>query len=158
MRTVTPIAIAIALSVCAASGQPAPQAPAPKGPYAVGFADLMMFTQFRHSKLWLAGAARNWDLADHQIDELKEGLEDAAKHFPVYKEIPVGGMIEAQMTAPIAEVENAVKARDRSKFVAAFDKLTAACNGCHAGSNRPFIVVQRPTTSPFPNQSFAPKR
>jgi hypothetical protein len=50
------------------------------------------------------------------------------------------------------------KARDREKFAVAFDKATAACNTCHVGANRGFIVIQRPATSAFPNQSFAPKR
>jgi hypothetical protein len=118
----------------------------------------MIFAQIRHSKLWLAGDARNWELADYQVDELKEGLEDAAKHFPTYKEAPVGQMIGALMTAPIADLEGAIKARDRAKFVTAFEGLTAACNTCHQSANRPFIVIQRPTTSPFPNQTFAPKR
>jgi hypothetical protein len=53
---------------------------------------------------------------------------------------------------------SAIKARDRAKFPAAYDKLTAACNSRHQGSNRGFIVVQRPPASAFPNQSFAPKR
>lgn len=126
--------------------------------YSPGVADIMIATQVRHAKLWLAGDARNWPLADYQIDELKEGLEDIVKYFPVYKDMPVGQMIEATVMAPIAEVEAAVKARDRTKFIGAFDKLTAACNTCHESSNRPFIVVQRPTGSAFPNQSFAPKK
>ena len=153
-------AIAIALSTFDAGGQLASQAPAPilKEPYSLGFAEFMIFAQIRHSKLWLAGDARNWELADYQVDELKEGLEDAAKHFPTYKEAPVGQMIGALMTAPIADLEGAIKARDRPKFVAAFDGLTAACNTCHQAANRPFIVIQRPSTSPFPNQTFAPKR
>ena len=93
-----------------------------------------------------------------EIDELKEGLEDIEKYFPVYKDMPVGQMIEATMKAPIADVEAAIKTRDRTRFSTAFDKLTAACNTCHQSSNRPFIVVQRPTGSAFPNQSFAPKK
>jgi hypothetical protein len=101
---------------------------------------------------------RNWDLADYQIDELKEGLEDVVKHFPVYKEMPVGQMIGTTIMTPIAEVEKAIKARDRGKFVSTFDKLTDACNTCHQSANRAFIVVQRPTASTFSNQSFAPKR
>jgi hypothetical protein len=40
----------------------------------------------------------------------------------------------------------------------AYNNLTAACNTCHQSANRPFIVIQRPTGSAFPNQSFAPKR
>jgi hypothetical protein len=71
---------------------------------------------------------------------------------------PVGRMVETTAMAPIKEVEAAVKAKDRARFIAAFDKLTAACNTCHQSSNRPFIVVQRPTGSAFPNQSFAPKK
>jgi hypothetical protein len=123
-----------------------------------GLVEIMMATQSHHTKLWLAGNARNWDLADYQIDELKEGLEDAAKHIPDYKGVPVGRMIENLMMPPIGEIESAIKARDGAKFAAAFEKLTAACNACHEGSNRGFIVIQRPAASSFPNQSFAPKR
>lgn len=141
-----------------AAGQPAPQPTVPKEPYSLGFAEFMIFTQIRHAKLWVAGDARNWDLADYQIDELKEGLEDAVKYFPTYKEMPVGQMIEAVMKAPIADMEGAIKARDRTKFVAAFDKLTGACNTCHQSAKRAFIVIQRPTVAPYSNQSFAPKR
>ena len=161
MRTlpiVAILALAIALPALEAGGQPAPKRAAAKQPYSLGLGEFMMFAQIRHAKLWYAGDARNWELADYQVDEMKEGLEDAAKHFPSYKDVPVGKMIEALMPAPIAEVEDAIKTRDRTKFVSAFDKLTAACNTCHEGTNRPFIVIRRPTTSPFPNQSFAPKR
>lgn len=147
--------LATAMSTFHAGGQPAPAA---KEPFSLGFAEVMIFTQIRHAKLWLAGDVRNWDLADYQIDELKEGLEDAIKHFPTYKDVPAGQMIENLMMAPIGDVETAIRARDHAKFVAAFDKLSSACNTCHQGANRPFIVVQRPAASPFPNQSFGPKR
>ena len=133
-------------------------ADASKGSYAPGLADIMIMTQVRHAKLWLAGDVGNWDLADYEIDELKEGLEDVVKYFPKYKDVPVGQMIEGTIMTPIGEVEGAIKARDRARFVAAYNNLTAACNTCHQSANRPFIVIQRPTGSAFPNQSFAPKR
>jgi len=156
--TVT-IAITLALRIFSASAESsAPAAIGAKEPYSSGIAEIMIMTQIRHAKLWLAGDVRNWDLADYQIDELKEGLEDVVKHFPVYKDMPVGQMIETTAMAPIAEVEKAIKARDRAKFVSAFDKLTEACNTCHKAANRGFIVVQRPASSTFPNQSFAPTR
>jgi hypothetical protein len=66
--------------------------------------------------------------------------------------------LRSLMLPPIVEVESAIKARDREKFAVAFDKATAACNTCHVGANRGFVVIQRPATSAFPNQSFAPKR
>jgi hypothetical protein len=154
-------AIAIVLLALAfptiALSQPAPTAPA-KPAYAPGLGEFMTFTQARHAKLWLAGNASNWDLADYQLDELKEGLEDAAKFVPSYKGMPVGSMIENIVMAPMTEVEQAIKARDRNKFASAFDKLTQACNACHQAASRPFIVIQRPTNSAFPNQSFSASR
>jgi hypothetical protein len=101
---------------------------------------------------------QNWDLADYEIDELKEGLEDVVKFIPVFREISIGKIIEATMDGPIGDVEKAIKARDRTQFVAAFDKLTEACNSCHQAASRPFIAIQRPVSSPYPNQSFAPVR
>lgn len=127
-------------------------------PYTPGLVEFMMAVQSHHSKLWLAGSARNWELADYQVDELKELLEDIAKRVPDYKGTPVGKMIEAVTMPPISDIESAIKNRDGTKFMAAFDRLTAACNACHEAANRSFIVVQRPATSPFPNQSFAPRR
>ncbi len=127
-------------------------------PYAPGLVEFMIHVQSHHTKLWLAGNARNWDLADYQVDELKELLEDIARRVPEYKGTPVGRMIEAATMPPIGAIETAVKARDGAKFVAAFDSLTAACNACHEAANRGFIVIQRPATSPFPNQSFAPRK
>ena len=130
----------------------------PAQPYTPGLVEFMMHVQSHHAKLWLAGNARNWELADYQADELKELLEDIAKQVPDYKGTPVGQMIEAATMPPISDIEGAIKARDGAKFAAAFDKLTAACNACHEVAKRGFIVIQRPATSPFPNQSFAPRK
>lgn len=155
MRKITLLGIAtLTIGLTTATAQ---QVAAPSKPYVPGLGEFMLQTQARHLKLWLAGNAGNWELADYEIDELKEGLEDAAKYVPVYKNTPVGPMIESTIKKPIDDVEAAIKARDRNKFTASFDKLTEACNSCHAASNRAFIVVQRPSGVQFPNQSFAPK-
>lgn len=149
-------ALAAALQTNAA-GQQAP-ASAPKAGYTPVLGEFMLATQTRHAKLWFAGNVQNWDLAEYEIDELKEGLEDVVKNIPVFKDIPIGKMIESTMDSPIANVETAIKAKDRAKFVAAYDKLTEACNSCHQSASRPFIVIQRPATSAFPNQNFNPGR
>jgi hypothetical protein len=158
MRSLTAIVSAALVGLLVAAGIAPAQSPAPARTYSPGVADIMIATQMRHAKLWLAGDARNWDLAEYQIGELKEGLEDIVKYFPVYKDVPIGQMIEATVMTPLAEVEAAIKTRDRTRFGSTFDKLTAACNTCHESSNRPFIVIQRPANSAFPNQSFAPKK
>jgi hypothetical protein len=147
--------IAIA-SVLALAGATLAFGQQPANPATPGLGEFMTFTQIRHAKLWLAGNVGNWELADYEIDELKEGLEDVAKYVPTYKDMPVGKLIESTIMKPIAEVEQAIKARDRSKFASAFDKLSQACNSCHQATNRSFIVIQRPANSAFPNQSFTP--
>ena len=118
----------------------------------------MIATQIRHAKLWLAGDARNWELADYEIDELKEGPGRHRQIFPDLQGHAGRQDDRSDCDGPVADVEAAVKAKDRAKFTAAFDKLTTACNTCHQSANRPFIVIQRPASSTFPNQSFAPKR
>ncbi len=149
------IALLIGLAMIGATSRATGE---PAQPYAPGPVEYMLQLQSHHNKLWLAGNARNWDLADYQADELKELLEDIAKRIPVYKDMPIGKMIEATVMPPMEGVEAAIKSRNSKAFASAFDKLTAGCNSCHEAAKRGFIVVQRPATSPFPNQSFAPKR
>jgi hypothetical protein len=135
-------------------------ASAPSAPevYRPKLIDIMLTVQTRHARLSLAGEARNWPLAEFQVEELKEAFEDAEKYHATFKDVPVKKMIEAIANPAIADVEKAVAAKDHADFVWAFRKLTVACNRCHEAANRPFIVIQRHATSSFPNQSFAPHR
>jgi hypothetical protein len=150
--TIAAAAIVMAASAGIAISEPAKEQHGPN------LIDFMMTIQNHHAKLWYAGNARNWELADYQVDELKETLEDAGKLIPDYKGVPVRSMVDNLAMPPIEDIEGAIKAKDHTKFVAAYDKLTAACNSCHEGSKRGFIVIQRPADAAFPNQSFAPRK
>jgi cytochrome c553 len=154
----TTIARATILAVLAVVATSSPATSEPAQPYAPGLVEYMLTAQSHHAKLWLAGNARNWNLADYQLDELKELLEDVAKRIPRYRDVPVGQMIEAATLPSLEEVEAAIKMRNGRAFATAFDKLTAACNACHEAANRGFIVIRRPAMSPFPNQSFSPRK
>ena len=150
--TIATVALAVVLSAGTAISDPAKEQHGPN------LIDFMITIQNHHAKLWYAGNARNWELADYQVDELKETLEDAGKLIPDYKGVPVRSMIDNLAMPPIEGIEGAIKAKDLTKFVAAYDKLTSACNSCHEGSKRSFIVIQRPAGTAFPNQSFAPRK
>ena len=150
MKRIVATAIALTASVLFAAAQPA------KDSYAPGLGEFMTATQLRHAKLWFAGKDNNWDLAAYEIDEITEGLEDAEKQFPIHDGIPVADMIKANIDPAVEQLKKAVEARSRTKFVVAFDNLTRACNTCHAGAGKPFIQIQRPTSSPLSNQNFAP--
>jgi hypothetical protein len=129
-----------------------------KEPYSPGLGEIMTLQQMRHLKLWFAGQAGNWPLADYELDELKEGYEDIVKYFPTKDDAPTGPMAQAIIEKEVAELNKAIEAKDRKQFAAAFEKLTASCNACHQSSKKPFIVVQRPAANPYANQSFAPRK
>jgi hypothetical protein len=126
--------------------------------YAPGLGEIMTLQQMRHTKLWLAGDAGNWDLAAYEIKELGEGFDDVVKYHPTHEESPVApkDAIPRMVTVPLMELGAAVDRKDPKEFEQAYDALTKACNDCHQATNFGFNVVQRPSTSPYPNQVFAP--
>ena len=128
--------------------------------YAPGLGEIMTLQQMRHTKLWLAGEAKNWELASYEVDELGEGFDDVIKFHPTHKESPVApkDAIPRMMNAPLMELKMAIDKKDSAAFEQAYDKFTAACNSCHEATNFGFNVVQRPTSNPYPNQVFAPSR
>lgn len=152
--------LAVALFLCAGcggrqavtSGSPAAEA------YTPGLGELMSAQQMRHVKLWFAGQAANWPLADYELDELGEGFDDIVKYHPTHKDSPVAPReaIPRMVTQPLADLRTAVAHKDTTSFDQAFDALTAACNNCHQATNFGFNRVQRPAANPYPNQVFAP--
>jgi hypothetical protein len=124
-----------------------------QGTYVPALGDIMSAVQSRHTKLWFAGRLKNWDLASFELEQMRQELESAAT---LYSGIPaefVGATVD-----PIKDLGAAITAKDGAKFASAYSGLNGACNACHKGINRGFIVIQVPSTSPFGDQSFAPPR
>jgi hypothetical protein len=117
----------------------------------VNIGDVMAFQQERHLKLWFAGRAGNWPLADYEIGKLKDGFGDIDKLLG-------GDTVGKAVGAPIAAIEKAIDSKDKDSFTRAFDQLTAGCNSCHHTLDHAFIVIQRPAVVPYGNQSFAPQK
>src|SRR2546430_10499441 len=126
--------------------------------YVPGLGEFMGRIQTDHAKLWLAGEARNWELAGYELSELREVFSDVQDLVPRYQNIPVAEMIDAIITGTISDLDGAIATRDFSKFSAAFDNLTTACNSCHQAANRAYIAIRRPTQSNFSDQDFAPAK
>ena len=150
MKRVVTAIVALSAAVMFAAAQPARES------YEPGLGEFMTATQLRHAKLWLAGKQNNWDLAAYEIDEIKEGLEEAARLHPTFDGVPVAEMIKTIIDPRIERLEKAIDGKSSTQFVAAFDELTNGCNSCHAGASKPFIRIQRPSEPPLTNQNFAP--
>lgn len=148
--------LALATACARSSGTQSPVSEA----YAPGLGEIMSATQMRHLKLWYAGQAGNWQLADYEVDELEEGLADALRFHPEHKQAPrpLTELMPEFTAGPITSLRAAIADRNPASFVAAYDALTQGCNACHVAAAFSFNVVTRPTGNPYSDQDFgAPK-
>lgn len=119
--------------------------------YTPGLGEFMSGVQVHHEKLWFAGSAQNWKLADFEIGEIRESLDDIQRFCTDRPEIASIPMI----LPPMDSISKAVAEQDLLRFKAAFMLLTNTCNNCHRATKHAFNVIQIPTTPPFSNQVFA---
>lgn len=142
----------------AAPGTVVPPPPAANVPkrFVPGLEWFMNLIQTEHAKLWYAGKARNWRLAEYHLAEIKEIMSDTQDLVPVYKSLPFADMMDAVIVGPIADLEKAVAARNPESFAKGFGQLTAGCNACHKATEHGFIRIRRPAAAGFPNQDFRP--
>jgi len=156
LRSVLCLAAVLAAGSHAAAAQSA--ASPPPAAYRPGLGDLMTMTvQPRHMKLAIAGQEKNWTYADYEAHELQEAFERAARAWPQWRQISIADMMQATIKGPLADLEQAIRAKDAARFAAAYNELTGACNACHQGAGRGFVVIQAPTGAVFPDQDFRPQ-
>lgn len=122
--------------------------------YKPGFGDLMSGIQTHHSKLWFAGQNENWKLADFEVHEIMEAIEDIQKFQTERKE---SQMIE-MILPPLDSVNDAIQQKDLALFESSYSLLTNTCNKCHRAMDFEFNVVKIPDSSPFSNQDFKPTK
>ena len=118
--------------------------------YKPGFGEFMGTIQVHHAKLWFAGQHQNWKLADFEIHEIMESVENIKKYQSERKESN-----EIDMLNPALDLVNsAIRQKDSTGFRNSFVSLTNTCNNCHHAVDFEFNIVKIPETPPFTNQSF----
>jgi len=118
--------------------------------YRPGLGDFMLGIQLHHAKLWFAGENQNWPLADFEVHEIGESLDDIKLYCKDRKEVNAIGMIDS----PLDSVINAINKKDLPAFKNSFVLLTNTCNNCHKATDHGFNVVTMPTNLPVVNQDF----
>src|SRR5437762_7660110 len=116
--------------------------------YKPGFGEFMSGIQTHHAKLWFAGINNNWPLADFEIHEIEEALEDLRKFCTDRPEVKEIGMI----TPALDSTKNSIQRKNLALFKNSFLLLTNTCNNCHKETNHAFNVVTVPTELPVVNQ------
>ena len=118
--------------------------------YVPRLADLMVVIQIRHAKLFYAAKAKNWPLADYELEQLAGTLTEAGRYYP--NTAPPMSLAE-QIRSSLSE---AIKTKNEANFDQAFDEMSAGCNRCHGAADRAFIVIRRPSyPSAFSNQQYS---
>jgi len=148
------VAALFAPQVIHAEDKPAPASAAAaeaEEPYQPGLSDIMARQQMRHIKLWFAGNAANWPLADYELGELGDGFEDVRKLLG-------DDIVDQHVGKPVEALHKAIDGKDRKAFVTAFDNLSAGCNACHKSLDHGFISIQRPNMLPYSDQNFVPQK
>ncbi|HTL82968.1 MAG TPA: hypothetical protein VL651_14745 [Bacteroidia bacterium] len=118
--------------------------------YKPGLGEFMSGIQIHHNKLWFAGENQNWDLADFEIKEIIESIDDIKKYCADRKEV---GMI-SMINSPLDSVNFSIEKKDSALFRRSFISLTNTCNTCHQDNGFGFNKVKIPDQPPFSNQDF----
>ena len=121
--------------------------------YKPGLGEFMSQIQIHHAKLWFAGKYENWPLAEFEVGEIQEALDDIPKFCSDRPEVKSIGIIDPAMDSLSA----AIKAKDERKFDSSFTLLTATCNDCHKATNHGFNLIKIPEIPPVSNQVFRPQ-
>jgi hypothetical protein len=118
--------------------------------YKPGFGEFMSSIQVHHNKLWFAGENQNWKLADFEIHEIYEAIENIQKYQTERKESQMIGLINPALDS----VNAAIQIKSLILFKSGYTLLTTTCNNCHRETGFEFNVVKIPDKPPFSNQDF----
>ena len=121
--------------------------------YKPGLGEFMSGIQVHHAKLYFAGKNQNWKLADFEMGEIKEAVDDIKKYCTDRPEIKSLSILYPALDS----VNNAIKLKSLHHFETSFLFLTNSCNNCHQNTNHQFNVIKVPDTPPFNNQEFKVK-
>jgi hypothetical protein len=123
----------------------------------------MVDVAYHYGNLWFAARSGNWPLAQFYLNETRAKLRWAVRIRPVR---PVAGAGELRLTelletlekSALQELQDAVTAKERSRFEAAYRGTLASCQGCHVASEKGFIRLRIPGRAPEPLIEFEPAK
>jgi hypothetical protein len=118
--------------------------------YKPGLGEFMSGIQIHHAKLWFAGQNQNWELADFELHEIMEALDNIKTFNTDRPEIKSLNII----FPPLDSLNKSVQQKNVTSFKSNFVLLTTVCNDCHHDTNHGFNVIKTPDAPPFSNQDF----
>lgn len=132
----------------------------PNGPQ-LGHADYelglgMAWLQRWTTKLWYAGDAGNWRLADFYLHETEGTLEDIIAAGVIEDGHDISSLLQGMLMPQIEAMEAAVDEQSPDLFRQHYQAMVTQCNACHVATEHEFLVIEIPSGPPPFAQSFAP--
>ena len=121
---------------------------------AQGLGEFMTTMQLHMGKLWFAARASNWDLAEYELDELKETMEAAQRLNSEKSGVKISGVLDSVIQTQVAPLAESIKRKSPVEFQKSYDATLSACNECHTEAGYKFIHIVRPTVPPVTNQRW----
>lgn len=123
---------------------------------APGLGEYMTTIQLHAGKLWFAAKASNWELAEYELDELKETMEAAKALHAEKNGVKISNVLDSVLQTQVAQLAESIKRKSPGEFQKLYDETLSACNGCHTEAGYKFIHIVRPSTPPVTNQRWEP--
>jgi len=121
---------------------------------APGLGEYMTTIQLHAGKLWFAAKATNWELAEYELDELKETMETAKALNAEKNGVKISNVLDSVLQTQVAQLAESVKRKSSGEFQKSYDEMLSACNGCHTEAGYKFIHIIRPSAPPVTNQQW----
>lgn len=118
----------------------------------IEIADLMLYVQHFHHKVYLAAKAGNNTLTRFYLEEMGEKMNTISKAQIWSNGVNIS---ENMRIYGLKQVDTFLE-KDAAWAYQNFDNLTQACNSCHQASKHPDIKIKTPVNGEFPNQDFTP--
>jgi len=153
-----PVAWLLGCAACS-DAKPAqnPEPAAPPRPYVL--VDVMGQFQRFADKLYFAGAAKNWELADWYLWKLEAAaLPVIEGRIEVYRteKYDVQPLMRNLLIPAIRALGEAIEKQSDADFALRYRALVQTCNACHTAAEHPFIRIVVPTAPIYTNQDYAP--
>ncbi len=124
-------------------------------------AHAMTSVAYHFNNMWFAAQAENWPLAQFYWNETRSHLRWAVRIIPVRKdaagkEVKLQAILQAVENSPLKQLNEAIQAKDRERFVSAYKFTLENCYACHKASDKPYLRPQIPKQPADPMVNFDP--
>lgn len=119
----------------------------------------MMQVAYNFNMLWFAARAKNWPLAQFYYGDARGRLRLALRIQPARRistgDLQLQPLLDGLEKGAWAKLGEALAAKNVKQFEAAYRETLAACQGCHAATEKPYLRLRVPRAPAEPMVDFA---